>query len=144
VSDLKARAVKLLAQREHTRAELARKLAPLGSAEEIEQVLAALEDTGLQSDARYAEAYLRTHAARFGANRLRQTLRQKGVGAELADTQLAGAGLADEMERARAIWTRKFGAAPADAREWARQARFLQSRGFSGDVVRRLLREPAE
>jgi len=48
------------------------------------------------------------------------------------------------MERARAAWSRKFSAAPANAKEWARQARFLQSRGFASDIVRRLLKQPLE
>ena len=49
----------------------------------------------------------------------------------------------DDLERARVVWRRKFPAAPTDAREWARQARFLQGRGFASDVIRRLLKEPA-
>ena len=49
-----------------------------------------------------------------------------------------------ELTRARDLWTRKFGAAPADRREWAKQARFMQARGFSTDVIRHLLREPEE
>jgi regulatory protein len=53
---------------------------------------------------------------------------------------LASADLPDELERAREIWARKFASPPADAREWARQARFIQSRGFSTDIIRRLLK----
>jgi regulatory protein len=142
VNELRRRAIGLLARREHSRAELARKLAADGSQEEIEAVLAQLETVGLLSDARCAEAYLRSHAERFGAAKLRQNLRSKGIGDELAEVQLAA--LPDELERARAVWTRKFGAAPRDTRDWARQARFLQSRGFAGDIIRRLLKEPAE
>ena len=144
MSDLRARAIRLLARREHSRAELARKLAEHGTAEEIDDVLQNLAATGLLSDARYAEAYVRGHAARFGAARLRQTLRQKGIAGELIDAQLAGAEAGDELARARGVWARKYGAAPADAREWARQARFLQSRGFSSDVIRKLLKDPTE
>ncbi|MDO8933292.1 MAG: recombination regulator RecX [Rhodocyclaceae bacterium] len=142
MNELRSRAIKLLARREHSRFELARKLAAHGTQEEIDIVLADLAQSGLQSDARYAEAYVRSGAARFGAARLRQTLRQKGIADELIATQLAGADSADELARARAVWARKFDAAPADAREWARQARFLQGRGFSTDVIRRLLKEP--
>jgi len=141
VNELRSRAIKLLARREHTRAELAGKLAPHGTPEEIETVLADLERSGLLSDARAASAYVRGHAARFGAARLRRTLATRGVAAELIEEQVAG--LPDEIDRAREIRTRKFGAAPADAREWAKQARFLQSRGFASDVIRRLLKEPA-
>ena len=79
---LRLRAVGLLARREHSRAELAKKLAPLGTMEEIVTVLDQLEQTGLLSDARAAHAYVRSHAARFGAAKLKHGLRSKGIGAE--------------------------------------------------------------
>ncbi|MBL8491731.1 MAG: regulatory protein RecX, partial [Rhodocyclaceae bacterium] len=136
--------IRLLARREHSRAEISRKLAKLGSPEEIDQVLTDLETSGLLSDARFADEWLRSHGARHGAVRLRQALRERGVAAEAIEAQMAAADLPPELERARQVWARKFDAAPADAREWARQARFLQARGFSSEVIRRLLREPAE
>jgi len=139
VSELRKRAIRLLARREHTRAELTGKLAPHGSEEEIETVLNELARAGLQSDARFAESWLSGQAGRLGAARLRQTLRRKGVAADLIDAQVAT--LPDELERARQVWTRKFVAPPADHDDWARQARFLQGRGFSGDVIRQLLKE---
>jgi regulatory protein len=142
VNELRRRAIGLLARREHSRAELARKLVGGGSQEEINTVLAQLQTEGLLSDARCAEAYVRSHAERFGTAKLRQNLRAKGIGDDLSESQLAA--LPDEFERARAVWARKFGAPPRDAREWARQARFLQGRGFAGDVIRRLLKEPVE
>ena len=142
MNELRRRAIGLLARREHSRAELARKLAAEGTAEEIDTVLAQLEAEGLLSDARYAEAYLRSHSERFGAAKLKQALRAKGI--PDADAEPSLAALPSEIERARAVWARKFAAAPADTREWARQARFLQSRGFAVDVIRRLLKEPAE
>ncbi|HEX8961761.1 MAG TPA: recombination regulator RecX [Rhodocyclaceae bacterium] len=144
MNELRQRAIRLLARREHTRAELTRKLAPLGTEEEIEAVLAELAQSGLLSDARAASAYVRGNGARFGAARLRQTLRRKGVDSELIEQQLAQADLPDEMARAREIWAKKFAAAPQDPREWARQARFLQGRGFSADVIRRLLKDPMQ
>ena len=145
MNELRARAVKLLARREHSRAELARKLAALGTRAEIDAVLTDLSETGILSDARYAAAYVRTHAERFGAARLRQVLRQKGIANELVEAQLAGnPDTPDELARARAVWTKKFSAAPDSAREWARQARFLQSRGFATDIIRKLLKEPQE
>ncbi|RTL52692.1 MAG: recombination regulator RecX [Rhodocyclaceae bacterium] len=140
-AELRGRAIRLLARREHTRVELARKLAPHGTAEDIEAVLNSLQDAGLQSDSRFAESYVRSYAERFGAAKLRQTLRTKGVDSGLVETELAATALPDETERARTVWARKFGTAPTDAREWARQARFLQSRGFSTDVIRRILKE---
>jgi regulatory protein len=141
-NELRQEAIRLLARREHTRAELARKLAGRGTAEEIEGVLAEMEASQLQSDSRAAESWLRGNAARLGSSRLRHSLKSRGLSPELIEEQIEQAGLPDEMERARAIWSRKFSAAPGNAKEWARQARFLQSRGFAGDIVRRLLKEP--
>ncbi len=144
MKELRQKALKLLARREHSRAELARKLAPLGTPEEIATLLAELERTKLLSDARVADAYLRSHSDRFGVARLRQGLRAKGIERELVEQQLAATGLPAELTRARDLWTRKFGTPPADRREWAKQARFMQARGFSTDVIRHLLREPEE
>lgn len=142
-NELRQRAIRMLARREHTRAELARKLAPHGTADEIAAVLAEMQTAQLQSDSRAAESYVRSHAHRLGAARLRQTLRTRGIAGELIDKELAESSLPDELERARAVWRKKFENAPANAQEWARQARFLQSRGFAGDIIRRLLKEPA-
>ena len=142
--ELRQQAIRLLARREYTHAELARKLATQGTREEIEAVLAELQATHLQSDSRAAENYLRSNSSRLGASRLRHTLKTRGVTPEVIDEQLSQAALPDEIERARALWSRKFSAVPANAKEWARQARFLQSRGFAGDIIRRLLKEPAE
>ena len=143
-NELRQQAIKLLARREHTRVELARKLSGLGTQEEIDTVLADMEASQLQSDNRTAESYLRSNASRLGASRLRHTLKTRGVAPEMIEEQLAQADLPDEIERASAAWSRKFSAAPANAKEWARQARFLQSRGFAGDIVRRLLKQPLE
>lgn len=139
MSELYRRAVRLLARREHTRAELARKLAAHGTKDEIEIMLNELARTGLQSDARFAESWLRSQAGRFGTARLRQTLRSKGVAMEIVDAQASD--LPDELDRARSVWTKKFGEPAADARDWAKQARFLQGRGFSTEIIRKLLRE---
>ena len=143
-NELRQQAIRLLARREHTRVELARKLAGLGTREEIDVVLTELESSHMQSDSRTAEAWLRGNAARLGASSLRHTLKSRGLAPELIEEQIAQADLPDEMERARAVWARKFSAAPSNAKEWARQARFLQSRGFASDAVRRLLNQPQE
>ncbi len=139
MNELRRKAIGLLARREHSRAELARKLAADGTEEDIATVLAQLEAEGLLSDARAAAAYVRAHAARFGAARLRQDLRARGLDAESALDEAGEHG--SETDRAKAVWQKKFGAAPADAKDWARQARFLQSRGFATDVIRRVLKE---
>jgi regulatory protein len=144
VDALRQKAVKLLARREHTRAELAAKLASHGTPDDIAIVLDQLQQSGLLSDRRYAEGFLRSRGARFGAASLRHRLRSKGVSADTVEASLADADLPLELERARDVWAKKFGVPPGDPREWARQARFLQSRGFSGDVIRRLLKDPAQ
>ena len=139
---LHGRAVKLLARREHSRSELRQKLSVLGVLEEINPVLDRLEQTGLLSDARMAAAYVRGHAARFGAVKLRQSLRSKGINDELIEASLAQDGLEDEWQRARALWRRKYGSqsgAALDRRETARRARYLQSHGFPTDIIRKLL-----
>jgi len=140
---LRGRAVKLLSRRDHSRAELSEKLAPLGSSDEINAVLDQLEQSGLLSDARAATAYVRGHAARFGAAKLRHSLHARGISAELIQSTLAQPELSGELQRARELWQRKFGKQPVpdarDAKDWARQARFLQSRGFSVEIIRKLL-----
>lgn len=139
MSELYSRAVRLLARREYTRAELMSKLAAHGTPEEIEMVLNQLATTGLQSDARFVESFVRSRAERLGSARLRQALRSKGVAAELIEAQVAA--LPDELERARNVWKKKFAAPPRDVKEWAKQARFLQSRGFCSEIIRKLLKE---
>ena len=143
-NELRQQAIRLLARREHTRVELARKLSGLGTPEEIDAVLADMEASQLQSDNRTAESYLRSNASRLGTSRLRHTLKTRGVAPELIEEQLAQSDLPAEIERARAAWSRKFSAPPANPKEWARQARFLQSRGFAGDIIRRLLKSPQD
>lgn len=138
---LRERAIRMLARREHARAELARKLAPYAeSGDEVEALLDDLTARRLLSDARYVEARINARRARFGDARLAFELRTQGVGEELVDAALATGD--DELSRARLIWQRKFAGKPCagDARERARQSRFLLSRGFSAETVRRVMR----
>lgn len=141
---LRDRALGLLARREHSRAELARKLSPHGEADEIVALLDDLEQHGQLSDARYAEALVHARAGKHGSRRLAHELREKGV-----DDALIGAAVeearAEDLASAREIWMKKFGTPPADAKEKARQYRFLLSRGFPSEVVRRVVGgEPVE
>lgn len=147
MNTLRSRAIKLLARREHTRAELAKKLAAHGTPEEINTVIDQLTACNLQSDARFAESFIRAKARRSGSLKLRHSMLSKGLAKTLVDSHLATADMPNELTRAKALWLRKFAKAPAntnDAKEWARQARFLQSRGFSTDIIRRTLKEPME
>ncbi len=143
-------AVSLLARREYSRAELERRLERYlrETADDdrpeatIVSVLDQLERRNLLSDQRYAASRLRTRAERFGDARLRHDLREHGVPDAAASQAMAVMG-GDELSRARALWQRRFGQLPANAAERARQGRFLQSRGFALDTIRRVLRGPA-
>jgi regulatory protein len=136
---LRARALALVARREMSRAELRKKLEPLAeSMAELDSLLDELAQSRLQSDSRYAEALVHTRARRFGAARIAAELREKGVAPELVDgamTALRG----DEEARALATWRRKFPAPETSREERAKQGRFLLGRGFSAEVVRRIV-----
>lgn len=136
---LKARALRLLARRDCTRAELAQRLAPHAPDDEaLQTVLDECAARGWLDEQRAVEAHLNRRAARFGLARVQAELRARGVSDEaLAETREALAGT--EVERARAVWQRRYGAAPADAAERARQMRFLAARGFAADVVARVV-----
>lgn len=194
---MRARALRWLAQREHTRAELQRKLvrslvrdaardaardppcgaarssprgavhddadpsaardadpdAPAvearhddaGAADEhgralVVALLDEFEARGWLSDARAAEALCRSKAPRYGARKVEQLLHERGVAAPLVAAAVAQA-LGTEALRARQVWQRKFGTAPATPAERARQQRFLLARGFDAATVQRLMRE---
>jgi regulatory protein len=138
-AELKARALRYLARREHSRAELARKLAPHAeSRETLDALLDQLASKKQLSDERYAEERARSLARKYGTAKIRHDLRSKGIAEEIVARTCAG----DELARARAILSRKY-RDPANTREErARRARFLQSRGFSIDVIVRLLDVP--
>lgn len=138
---LKMRAVGFLSRREHAREELARKLAAYAEdADEIEGVLDALEKEGWLSTERFAQSLVHRRASRQGAARIVQELRQHGVD----DTQVAELReqlRATEYDRALEVWKKRFDAKPEDRAIYAKQARFLASRGFAHDVIRRILGE---
>ncbi len=138
---LKMRAVGYLSRREHAREELARKLAAHAEdPAEVEAVLDALEKEGWLSTERFAQSLVHRRASRQGAARIVQELRQHGVDdnqvAELRE-QLR----ATEYDRALEVWKKRFSAKPEDRAAYAKQARFLASRGFAHDVIRRILGE---
>lgn len=141
-NELKARALRHLARREHSRAELEKKLAPYGEADAISTVLDRMQELGLLSDRRFAESYVRNRAERLGRRRLEYELARRGIDAGGIEAALTAELTGDELTRARLLWQKKFGLSPEDGKEWARQARFLTSRGFSADVIRNVLREP--
>jgi regulatory protein len=146
-ADLRERALRLLARREHSHAELRQKLArAMGEDAEalagLDSLLADLEQSGLLSDQRFAQTRAVSRAKRFGNARLKQELRTQGVDDEIITSVMSELDdtAGDELARATAIWERKYGVAPDSREAWAKQARFLQSRGFSSDIIRRVLR----
>ena len=160
---LKARAIGWLAQREHSRSELKRKLlrraradaaadaARVAQGEDaapheanaadlepaIEQLLDWLEAHDYLSQSRFAAARVHVRAARHGAERIRQELARHGV---VLDAEALRGLRESELARAQAVWQRKFGSAAPDAAGRAKQARFLAARGFSGEVIRRVVK----
>jgi regulatory protein len=168
---LKARAIALLAQREHSAGELRGKLLRLARgmaaaqqttaaaaaepdaaaldpadqaerlAEEVDALLVWLEAQGYLDEGRFVESRVHARMGRYGNLRIRQELAQHGLA---LDAEQQSRLKDSELERARAVWARKFGEqAPADAAARAKQSRFLAGRGFSPEVIRRLLRDAA-
>jgi regulatory protein len=155
---LRSRAIGYLAQREHSRVELRRKLLDaaarqqrlraaaeggeppdaLGAAaeQEVDALLDWLTGKGLLSAERFVESRIHARAPRYGNLRIRQELAQHGVALE---PDAADALQASEFDRARAVWIKRYGGVAPDAAGRARQARFLTARGFSSEVVRRVV-----
>ena len=137
---IKGRALRLLALREHTRAELEQKLARHDpDPDELMQALDDLQAKGFISEARVVESVLHTRASRLGAQRVRGELQHKGVSAEAVAAAMDRLRETEEV-RAREVWRKKFGAPATDAQERAKQIRFLIARGFAAEVVRRVTR----
>lgn len=137
---LKGRALRLLAGREHSRAELEKKLAPHEQEPgELQRALDELQAKGFISEQRVVESVIHRRADRLGTGRVKQELQAKGVSAEAvaeAVDRLRGT----ETERAREVWRKKFGEPAADPAGRAKQMRFLASRGFGAEVIRRVVR----
>ncbi len=137
---LKGRALRLLGQREHSRAELQRKLAKYEEEPgALDRALDELVAKDFISEARVVESVLHQRAPRLGALRVRQELAQKGIAPD-AIAQAVAALQATEFERAREVWRRRFGVPAQDAAARAKQTRFLLARGFAGAVVAKVLR----
>ena len=134
---LKGRALRYLAQREHSRAELQRKLIPHAeSPEQLAQVLDELQGKDFISEARVVESVINRRAGRFGAARIRHELLGKGLAAEVV-AQAVSSLKASEVERAREVWRRKFDGLAPDSAGRAKQMRFLAARGFGSEAIRR-------
>jgi regulatory protein len=136
---LKGRALRLLAAREHSRAELEKKLAAHEeSPGELGRTLDELQAKGFIDEQRVVESLLHRRAARLGTGRLRQEMQAKGIGAQ-AMADAVQALRSTEVDRAREVWRKKFGEPAADAAGRAKQMRFLASRGFGAEAIRRVV-----
>jgi len=133
---LKARALRHLVRREHSRAELARKLAPHAETPEaVNAVLDLLSSRKQQSDERFASERTRVLSRKYGAAKIRQDLKGKGIADDVID-RVSSEG---DLERARAILERKYRQPATTREETAKRMRFLQGRGFSYEIIRRLI-----
>ena len=137
---LKARALKYLSAREHSRLELTRKLSRYAQeGDDIEGLLDALEAAKLLSESRFSESLVRRRATRYGNSRILSELQTHGIdGGALQEIRSSLA--QDEASRAKEVWRKKFDRPPADAAERAKQMRFLQQRGFSHGAIQAVMR----
>jgi len=136
---LRQRALEYLGKREYSYQELAQKLKTY--AEESDDIPAILNDfkkRGWLSDARFTEQIVHARSHKFGSAKIANELREKGVSQELIESaieQVKG----NELDNAKEVWLKKYKNAPTSRDEWTRQARFLQSRGFGFDVIKKVL-----
>jgi regulatory protein len=136
---LKGRALRLLSQREHSRLELERKLKPFEETPgELAEVLDFLQAKDFINEQRVVESVVNNRSRKVGATRVRQELQAKGLTAEAiaeAVQEMRGT----ELARAREVWRKKFGEPPADQAARLKHLRFLVSRGFAPEVVRKVV-----
>lgn len=146
---LRTRALQYLARRDYSRAELRSKLLVCVQAEDypdqsqpvelLDALLDELTARGWLSDERAATQLIHTKRSRFGTQHITHELRQKGIAEDLINAAMPAL-KETELAAAREVWQRKFGIAPRNEKEKAKQVRFLQSRGFALEVVFKLLR----
>jgi len=138
-TSLKGRALRLLSQREHSRTELERKLAPHEEVPgELAKALDELQARDFINDGRAIESVVHRRAGKWGAARVKQELTAKGLTGEAVAQALAG--LKDtELRRAQEVWRKKFGSPAPDPQTRAKHMRFLLTRGFSAEVVRQVV-----
>ena len=142
---LRQRALDYLAKREYSVVELAQKLNTVArqyelDAEEIPEILADFKKRNWVSDTRFTEQILHARKSKFGSARIAHELREKGVSDELISEAVEDV-KENELENAKVVWRKKYGAPPTSREEWAKQARFLQSRGFGFEIIKKVINE---
>ena len=136
---LKGRALRLLSQREHSRLELERKLRPFEEAPgELAAALGFLQAKDFINENRVVESVVNRRASKLGASRVKQELQSKGIAGQALQDAMSSM-RETEVERAREVWRKKFGAPAEDAAGRAKQIRFLISRGFAAEAVRKVV-----
>ena len=136
---LKARALRYLSAREHSRSELAKKLSSYATEEDnVDALLDELEAAKFLSNERFTESLVNKRANRFGNARILRELEQHGIDTETVENKFL---MEDETERALSVWRKKYTEAPKDYNERAKQMRFLQQRGFSVESIRSVFRK---
>jgi regulatory protein len=136
---LRQRALEYLGKREYSYVELSQKLKTY--AEETDDIPAILDDfkkRGWISDARFTEQIVHARSHKFGSAKIAHELREKGVSQELIESAIEQV-KDNELNNAKEVWLKKYKNAPTSRDEWTRQARFLQSRGFGFDVIKKVL-----
>ncbi len=154
---MRQRALEYLGKREYSYVELAQKLKPYAVAnaeddfelepedidDKIKIILDDFKARGWLSDKRFAEQVSHARQRKFGSQRIANELRQKGVADEIITNAIASA-KDNDLANAKAIWQKKYGQAPKDKNEWAKQARFLQGRGFGFDIIKQVIAQGSE
>jgi regulatory protein len=136
---LRQRALEYLGKREHSAIELGQKLKHYAEeSDDIPALLADFKTRGWLSDARFTEQLINARKVKFGSNKVAHELREKGIADDLI-IDAVSAMQETELERATEVWRKKFNQVATDRNEWAKQARFLQSRGFSFDTIKKVL-----
>ncbi|MEP6702589.1 MAG: recombination regulator RecX [Betaproteobacteria bacterium] len=138
---LRQQALRALARRDYSRAELARKLGPAAqTTAELDTLLDEFQASGWLSDERFAGGAARQRQGRFSQRYIVQDLKSRGVEGETARNAV-DALEQDDHATALALWRQRFGEPATNQKEKARQVRFLQSRGFSLQIVFKVLKE---
>ena len=148
---LQQEALRLLVRREHSRQELQQKLLQklraFPEAQSLESdildgiiqiTLDAIREKRWQSDERFAQQRVTHRSGRYGNQRLKQELSQRGISADVISEALENG--EDEVVRCRQVWLKKFGGPAENHEGMAKQVRFLQYRGFSGATIRQVLK----
>jgi regulatory protein len=142
---LRQRALDYLAKREYSVTELSKKLATVANqyeldATQIPEILEDFKKRNWLSDSRFTEQIVHARQSKFGSARVANELREKGVSDDLIADALVAI-KSHELENAKQVWRKKYAHPPQSREEWAKQARFLQSRGFGFEIIKRVINE---